>query len=396
MSCVCNRVLHSALLCGVSFAAFQHCCSTRSCYVDLISSCECLRLRFLAIFGTRNQPGNEQLANQVLLDYCLEFPEAEENNRKKRGNIQLTNYVTQRGFRRTKKNTRKRRKMDYEAFCGEMNKLCGWSTERSHAEWKVLDIEANYADDTGYGAFKRRIRVPASLLCLDESESGDEQYEDRSVATRGQYVKNASEKQKVELLGEMSKGFSELQVPNKDEMSQALPKTAFSLGSEERIDNVSLALVREAAGKMGIVGIPSPAKSTGTGLGDQQQPPQQPGGRTAGDEQQHLQNPFYDHGSARTSFMRSKNGATAGLTKKVQEVASKAALSLKQYLAETETQEDDEYQHVVERLQLLLLWLNTKPAGDKDSTGKAHHGPIFVIPRCYLRGCVEARACGTM
>ena len=161
------------------------------------------------IFGDgRKDLGNPMLANQVLIDHCLEFPECQENKRVPRGKIQLTRYVNVKGFRNSKTKRRRRRKMDYEAFVTSMQLNRGLPAVKSDAKWRELDTPQNYADDRGPAPHTKRLKIPPEFLCLDDSESAEEAYEDRSVQVRGQEIKNANDETKQQLLDEMGKGFS--------------------------------------------------------------------------------------------------------------------------------------------------------------------------------------------
>eukprot|EP00972_Heterocapsa_arctica_P049944 7345356-Heterocapsa_arctica.AAC.1 len=83
-----------------------------------------------------------------------------------------------------------------------------WPASRADTMWKSLDTPENYADGLGPHPHTARLKIPANLLCMDESESAEDNYVDRSVATCGQAIKNASSDAKETLMAEMSKGFS--------------------------------------------------------------------------------------------------------------------------------------------------------------------------------------------
>ena len=159
------------------------------------------------------------------------------------------------------------------------------------------------------------------------------------------------------------------------------------MSSHDRIDNVSVALVREAAAKLGPA-IPSPssikpkasATSTEPAAGAQQavQVDEASGavGRGSAEE-------LFDARSAQTSFMRSKNGVAAGLTKKVQDAARKTAAEIVKYIEVNATSQDhDEYIVAVERLQIILLWLNTET--EVTCTGTRYSMATFAWPQFCL------------
>ena len=66
---------------------------------------------FVEIFGDRKHAGDQTLATKVLLEYCENFPEADEKSTKCRGKS---------GGRFAKRAKTATRKMDYEAFATAM------------------------------------------------------------------------------------------------------------------------------------------------------------------------------------------------------------------------------------------------------------------------------------
>jgi hypothetical protein len=248
---------------------------------------------------------------------------------------------------------------------------------------KSLDTPENYADDLGPHPHTARLKIPANLLCMDESESGEDNYVDRSVATCGQAIKNASSDAKETLMAEMSKGFStDLARPSFSSMSDALPRTAISLSNTERVDNITSTLLTEAAEKIqpgGPAASHVPEGGDARVLVDQAKQPQQSASKASAADS------LFDSRSAQSSFMRSKNAPVGALSKKMQDALSKAAAAVETHastgvpLAEIESNsqapspDDDEVKTVAERMQAAMLWLNMEArlSEVKDETGKA-------------------------
>ena len=320
---------------------------------------------FSAIFGSRTTPGDPMVANQVILDYCAMFPSGEEKTTKCRGKLQLTNYTISAGTRHTKRQKRTRVKMDYEAFVTAMKRDRQWDALKADAKWKALDVPDNFVDNNGPAPFVKRLRIPSNLMCTDQSESDAENYEDRSMKTEGQAVKNASKEVKDGLLGEMSTGFSEqLQRADMSTMFQALPQKALTLSSADQKASGSMSLLSAAFASMA-----PPGERPKNGKAEVEEQvativiasPSKPV-------------PLFDLKSAQTSFVRSGLVTVTGLKNKVVVQVQKCTTAIVSYLSTFPSHDDDEFCECQQRLQVCMLWLNQEPGAITDSTGQDMQG----------------------
>lgn len=310
----------------------------------------------------------------MLLDYCANFPEAEEKTTKCRGKVQLSAYIQSEGHRQAKKKRRATAKMDYEAFVTAMANQRRWDQTKADSKWRELDTLENFVDNAGPAPHTKRLRIPPELLCNDMSESEEEHFEERKLQTRGQAVKNATEELKAQLKAEMSRGFATvLAGPDGKSMRQALPNSAVTLtqGDKKQTTGISLLMAAQA----GIEGSGSGNDAANSSQGAVAASPTHADGQQA----DLTTNPspaktpvkdVFDVRSKQTSFMRAANGTLAGLHKKVTEQVHKVVGVVSAYHEQMGSthgdEDDDEYIIAAERLQLAMLWLNSQPAEAKD------------------------------
>ncbi len=110
---------------------------------------------FIKIFGDRKNPGDQTLANKVLLEYCENFPEAEEKSTKCRGKVQLTSYVIKTGARHAKRTVKGKRKMDYEAFCTAMEAIVVVETRADSTGWAPRGQATVFTSNMSEGLVQR-------------------------------------------------------------------------------------------------------------------------------------------------------------------------------------------------------------------------------------------------
>ena len=197
----------------------------------------------------------------MLVDYCQQCPATAEKRKGVRGKFRLTRYMSSAGTRKCSKKLRNRKKREYEAFLATMKAGRQWAGVKAHAEWKKLEVPANFADNAGPPPHTRRLRIPAHLLCLDESESGEEGYEDRTLQTYGSEIRNATAEEKTQLQEELRQGFSaHVDVPDQSVMEKSLSLTAATLSPLERVTSVGKNLLCTAASAIAALSPPVTAE----------------------------------------------------------------------------------------------------------------------------------------
>jgi len=91
---------------------------------------------------------------QVVIDYTVKFPDGEGKKGKRRGSVDLTQYLETEGFRQTHEDTDDGTvKTDYESFIIAMKSLRGWTQSLAHSEWEELYADkGTVRDSRGYKA----------------------------------------------------------------------------------------------------------------------------------------------------------------------------------------------------------------------------------------------------
>jgi hypothetical protein len=123
--------------------------------------------RYIEIFGDKTHDGNSTLANQVILDFCANYPDGKCGpSRKKRGEVSLTSYTHTSGKKVARVQKSSTYKLDYEAFVGKMKFIRNWNPVKADGEWKKLDVPDNFADNKGPAEHPRRhviVTMPGEL-----------------------------------------------------------------------------------------------------------------------------------------------------------------------------------------------------------------------------------------
>ncbi len=211
-----------------------------------------LYLDCLAIFGQgREAPPDEEVANQVLIDYVIEFPEDEtekpqRGSRKPRGQLDLNRYVHRRGSKTSQESVTRYAKLDFELFSNKMKAARGWSLQRSKEEWQRLEGNAAIPrDELGIGPSKLRLAIPPALLGEDFEEHRAGSFQERSLET-GTKSMSMSGDEKSAWLAATSTGFDAPGAPDDKFKSRLFtPMSSQSCASEAD----ELAYTRKILGK---------------------------------------------------------------------------------------------------------------------------------------------------
>ena len=173
---------------------------------------------FYTIFGdvkrARQFPGKPDLAEEALMDFVEEFPEAANGSRAKRGETNLSKYFHQTGTRVSKDDVSTHMKMDWELFSGKMKLLRGWEKEESRRHWRLLEDDPTVAEDMkgvkdSAGRPTKRLAIPPTYFGGDSTESRSSQYEDKSMIKESKPMTNLDDDTFAAYLAECRKGFKD-------------------------------------------------------------------------------------------------------------------------------------------------------------------------------------------
>ena len=173
---------------------------------------------FYTIFGdvkrARQFPGKPDLAEEALMDFVEEFPEAANGSSAKRGETNLSKYFHQTGTRVSKDDVSTHMKMDWELFSGKMKLLRGWEKEESRRHWRLLEDDPTVAEDMkgvkdSAGRPTKRLAIPPTYFGGDSTESRSSQYEDKSMIKESKPMTNLDDDTFAAYLAECRKGFKD-------------------------------------------------------------------------------------------------------------------------------------------------------------------------------------------
>lgn len=173
---------------------------------------------FYTIFGNTKRaeefPGQPDIAEQVLMDFCDQFPESVDGSRAKRGDVNLSKFAHVQGCRKATDEVSASEKMDWELFAGKMKLFRCWDKEVARQHWRALEADDNVDRDNkgikdSNGRPTLRLAIPPSYFGGDATEERMSSYEDKSMSREGKAVKNMDEETFNKYLGECRKGFKE-------------------------------------------------------------------------------------------------------------------------------------------------------------------------------------------
>ena len=195
--------------CGKHKRAFQ-CIQGRCCkknkegfYVDPDAAAD-----FHKIFGEgRNPPPNVTLANEVVLDFCIDNPDGKEASGKKRGGqLNLNKYVNRVYASLSQGRLEDDCLWDEEIFVNKFRSLRGWSQEHSRTKFlQLLHDPTVYKDEGGLGGTPR-VAVPPSWTGEERNRRKREVGEQRALE-RTAKSSRISDQDCGQIVAELDSGF---------------------------------------------------------------------------------------------------------------------------------------------------------------------------------------------
>ena len=169
---------------------------------------------FLQVFGDSKAAGDDTTAARVLMDFVRMFPEGQSKSTKKRGPIDISQYVHTQGVKKFCGDRARRPKLDYEAFICRTRTCRNWSAQKSDIEWnKMKSNDQIERDNLGPPDAPLRLFIPSWMVAEDGVDDGVQRFEQKSLHSMSKAAK-MTEEDKQAILGEVALGFSRLHAPD--------------------------------------------------------------------------------------------------------------------------------------------------------------------------------------
>ena len=214
---------------------------------------------------------DEVRANKVLADFLEQNPDGKAKRGERRGFVNWGEYSHSFKTGTITQDNSHYKKMDYEAFVKLMEHVRGWSQQRAHREWEVLQSNPDIQRDmAGPREYPLRLYVPGSITASDEVVQCRFAEESKS-ASKGIKPKNGGftdadfNSVKGELNKGMSSGFASSSALSSN-FQEVLPQTALTADFGGKALSVSDILLAAVGIKVqeGYPSNPSPSKAGST------------------------------------------------------------------------------------------------------------------------------------
>ena len=223
---------------------------------------------FKTIFGDKKRLPLVLVRDQVLLDFCVKFPDGKGTlPRGKDGSFTLSTYVESSGSRVSQEELDTNPMVDYEFFAIHMENTRRWKPEQILGEWqklkkKSLGDEPEIKSDKGGPAHcPDRLGVPGSLMGTDMVLKRRSNFEEQRVDTSNKAQKNIAWEQRAALVEKTRFGLNVAKV----DASKADMRSSASLSPNEKGPMNATELLMGAASNLQNMDLTSPESPQQTG-----------------------------------------------------------------------------------------------------------------------------------
>ena len=162
----------------------------------------------------------------LLLDQHEKFPKGKESKNvgENRGHVKLTSFLDQVGTRVSQDNTKRRPRLDLEAFIVHMHNVRRWHADKAKAEFRKYENDPIFMADLDNKDYKGpedaplRLRFPGWLTCTDFDDDKTSNYQDRARLTSSK-AEVLSDDHREAMLAETRTGFVAVESPSARRMS---------------------------------------------------------------------------------------------------------------------------------------------------------------------------------